>query len=104
MWENFGVLKNLPYFCCIKTANVMKENKPYPILNEEDGDCPSAHEPVIDVALAYEEMVVPGDVPYAHIEDGVLQVTPDIEEEVSEMEREGTVTMAEFKTMFSKWL
>ena len=41
---------------------------------------------------------------YTSIVDGVLQVTPDIEEEISEAERGETVSMAEFKTMFAKWL
>ena len=41
---------------------------------------------------------------YAHIVDGVLQVTPDIKEEIAEVERGETVSIAEFKTMFAKWL
>ena len=41
---------------------------------------------------------------YAHIVDGVLQVTSDIEEEIAEVERGEVVSMAEFKTMFSRWL
>ena len=44
------------------------------------------------------------EVPYAHIVDGVLQITPDIEEEIAEAERGETVSMTEFKTMFAKWL
>ena len=36
--------------------------------------------------------------------DGVLQVTPDIEEEIAEVERGEVVSMSEFKTMFAKWL
>ena len=36
--------------------------------------------------------------------DGVLQITPDIEEEIAEVEQGQVVTMDEFKTMFAKWL
>ena len=41
---------------------------------------------------------------YAHVVDSVLQITPDIEEEIAEVERGETVSMSEFKTMFAKWL
>ena len=82
----------------------MKESKPYPIIEEEDGSCLTAQEPAVGVAYAYEEPVIPGDVEYAHIVDGVLQVTPDIEEEIAEVERGEVVSMVEFKTMFSRWL
>ena len=34
----------------------------------------------------------------------VLQITPDIEEEIAEVERGETVSMSEFKSMFSRWL
>lgn len=81
----------------------MKEGKPYPI-QEEDGSCLTAQEPSAELAYAYEEVALPDDVDYAHILDGVLQVTPDIEEEIAEVERGETVSMAEFKTMFAKWL
>lgn len=82
----------------------MKESKPYPQMEEEDSSVLTAHEPVADVAYAYEEAVIPDDVDFANIVDGVLQVTPDIEEEIAEIERGETVSMAEFKTMFAKWL
>jgi len=82
----------------------MKECKPYPRFDEEDGSCVTAQEPVADVAYAYEEVVLPDDMAYARIENGVLQVTPDIEEEIAEVDRGETVSMAEFKTMFAKWL
>jgi hypothetical protein len=82
----------------------MKESKPYPIIEEEDGSCLTAEEPAADVAYAYEEPVIPDDVARAHIVDGVLQVTPDIEEEIAEVERGEVVSMSEFKTMFAKWL
>ena len=89
----------------------MKESKPYPIIEEEDdgayqssGSVATAQEPAADAAYAYEEPIMPDDVAYAHIVDGVLQVTPDIEEEIAEVERGEVVSMAAFKTMFSRWL
>lgn len=57
-----------------------------------------------DAAIAYEETVMPDDVDFAHIVNGILQVTPDIEDEIAEVDRGETVSMAEFKTMFAKWL
>ena len=56
------------------------------------------------MAYAYEEPVIPDDVEYAHIAEGVLQVTPDIEEEIAEVERGEVVSMSEFKSMFARWL
>ncbi len=41
---------------------------------------------------------------YARIENGVLQVTPDIVEEIAEVDCGETVSLTEFKTMFAKWL
>lgn len=81
----------------------MKESKPYPITEEEDGSVMTAQEPA-DVAYAREEPVIPDDVAYAHIVDGVLQVTPDMEEEIAEADRGEVVSMTEFKTMFARWL
>ena len=82
----------------------MKENKPYPIIEEEDVRAMTAQEPAAEAAYSYEQPVIPDDTDYAHIVDGVLQVTPDIEEEIAEVERGEVVAMAEFKTMFSRWL
>jgi predicted transcriptional regulator len=39
-----------------------------------------------------------------HFVDGRLQITPDIEEEIAEVDRGETVSMSEFKIMFAKWL
>ena len=94
----------MSYICSIKTALTMKESKPYPIIEEEDNSCLTAQEPAADVAYACAEPVIPDDVAYAHIVDGVLQVTPDVEEEIAEVERGEVVSMAEFKNMFSRWL
>lgn len=82
----------------------MKESKPYPITEKEDVSVMTAGEPAADVAYAYEKSVIPDDVEYAHTVDGVLQVTPDIEQEIAEVERGEVVSMSEFKTMFSRWL
>lgn len=82
----------------------MKESKPYPIVEEEDSSCMTAQEPVADVAYSYEGTVIPDDVDYARIVNGVLQVTPDIEEEIAEVDGGDTVSMAEFKNMFARWL
>ena len=81
----------------------MKESKPYPHMEEEDGSCLMANESA--VALAESEVqVIPDDVDYAHIVNGILQVTPDIEEEIAAVDRGETVSMSEFKTMFARWL
>lgn len=82
----------------------MKESKPYPILDEEDVSSLPAHDPAADVAYAYEKPAIPDDADYAHVVDGVLQVTPDVEEEIDEVERGEVVSMSEFKTMFARWL
>ncbi len=81
----------------------MKESKPYPRFDEEDGSCLTASEAA--TALAESEMqIIPDDVDYAHIVNGILQVTPDIEEEIAAIGRGETVSMNEFKTMFAQWL
>lgn len=51
-----------------------------------------------------ETFVLLGDVDYADVVEGILQVTPDIEEEIVAADRGETVQMDEFKTMFAKWL
>lgn len=56
-------------------------------------------------ALADKEIyVIPEDVDYADVVEGILQVTPDIEEEIAAADRGETIQMDEFKTMFAKWL
>ena len=82
----------------------MKESKPYPNVVEEDGSCLTAQEPAAGVAYAYDETFMPDDVEYANIVDGVLQVTPDIEDEIERVDRGEKVSMSEFKTVFSQWL
>ena len=82
----------------------MKESKPYPIVEEEDSSRLTAQEHTTNAVYAYEEPVIPDDVAYAHIADGVLQVTPDMEEEIAEAESGEVVSMSEFKTIFARWL
>ena len=81
----------------------MKEGNPYP-LNEDDNGCIMAQEPAAAVGYTYEETAMPDDVAYAHVSDGVLQVSPDIEAEIYTVDKGEVVSMSEFKTMFSKWL
>ena len=81
----------------------MKENKPYPRIDEEDGSVMTAGEAVAATAMPT-DYAMPEDVDYAKIVDGTLQVTPDIEDELAEVERGEVVSMDEFKTMFAKWL
>ena len=84
---------------------MMKENKPYPIIEEEDGSCLTAAESAEAVAYAESDVqVILDDVDYAHVVNGILQVTPDIEEEIAAVDRGETVSMSEFKTMFARWL
>ena len=79
-----------------------KDSKPYSL--EEESTKSSA---LSESALALEEqetLVLPDDVDYASIVEGILQVTPDIEEEIAAADRGETVSMDEFKTMFAPWL
>ena len=81
----------------------MNERKPYPQIEDKDGGILTAGEHA--AALAdYETAIYPDDVDTVHIVNGILQVTPDIEEEIEEVERGETVSMSEFKTMFARWL
>ena len=77
------------------------EEKKYPILDEEES-VGMVSEPVA-VAEAV-EIAMPDNLDYAQVVNSVLQITPDIEEEISEVERGETVSMSEFKTIFAKWL
>ena len=77
------------------------EEKRYPILDEEES-VGMVSEPVA-VAEAV-EITMPDNLDYAQVVNSVLQITPDIEEEISEVERGETVSLSEFKTIFAKWL
>ena len=54
-------------------------------MEEEDNSTLTAHEPAMNAAYTYEDVAIPYDVAYAHVVDGVLQVTPDLEEELAEV-------------------
>ncbi len=78
----------------------MKEQK-YPNI-EEESNANMACEPL--QAHADVNIAMPNNMPYANIVDGRLQITPDIEEEIAEVERGEPVSMSEFNMMFAKWL
>ena len=80
----------------------MKKSKVYPVTEESD-NCQTAAEPTA-VACNYHTNATPDMVDFAHVVGGVLQITPDIEEEIAEVERGDTVKMSEFKTLFARWL
>ncbi len=85
-----------------KGLNMDNNIKKYPREEETSNLC-IASEPAS--ALAEQEtFVLPDDVDYADVIEGILQVTPDIEEEIAAAERGDTVQLDEFKTMFAKWL
>ena len=71
-------------------------------MDEENNSTLNAKDAVYAIT-EMKETVIPDDLDYAHVVDGKLQVTPDIEEEIAEVERE-TVSLDEFKSMFSRWL
>ena len=79
-----------------------KKQKPSPYIEEEINSNLMVQEPV--AAYACEAAALPSDTSFARVVDGVLQVTPDIEDEITAVEKGETVSMDEFKTMFSKWL
>lgn len=47
---------------------------------------------------------MPSGLDFVSIENGVLQITPDIEQEIEEVDRGEVVSMQEFKTTFAKWI
>ena len=78
------------------------EERHYPIFEEEER-VGSVREPALATPDVM-NIVVPDDLDYARIVNGVLQVTPDIEEEIAAVERGEVVSMSEFKSMFARWL
>ena len=76
--------------------------KNYP-KEEETGNRSSASEPASALA-GQEAFVMPDDVDYADVVEGILQVTSDVEEEIAAADRGEIVQMDEFKTMFAQWL
>lgn len=79
----------------------MKKNKSYSV--EKDEGILNVCEPAVAM-LNTEEFMIPDDMPFANISNGILQVTPDIEEEITAVEQGEKISMSEFKTMFSQWL
>jgi hypothetical protein len=47
---------------------------------------------------------IPASVGSAIVEDGILQITPDLEQAITEVDRGEVVSMNEFKTIFAKWI
>ena len=47
---------------------------------------------------------IPTGVGTAIVEDGILQITPDLEQAIAEVDRGEVVSMNEFKTIFAKWI
>lgn len=85
-----------------KELNMDNNIKKYPKEEETSNLCITS-EPV--AALAEQEtFVLSDDVGYADVVEDILQMTPDIEEEIAAADRGKTVQMDEFKTMFAKWL
>ena len=76
--------------------------KKYP-KEEETGNRSLASEPASALA-GQETIVMPDDVDYADVVEGILQVTSDVEEEIAAADRGEIVQMDEFKTMFAQWL
>jgi len=78
-----------------------REPQPYPSDEKTDNHIVGESAVALD---EQETFVLPDDVDYASIVEGILQITPDIEEEIAAVERGETVSMDEFKTMFAQWL
>ncbi len=88
----------------IEKASIMINKDPRLHPSEEE----TGNNPIVsESAAALEEQevfVLPDDVDYANIVEGILQITPDIEEEIADADRGETVSMDEFKTKFAKWI
>lgn len=80
------------------------EKAPHTYPSEEETDNSSVVSESAAALADKEIYVLPEDVDYADVVEGILQVTPDIEEEIAAADRGETIQMDEFKTMFAKWL
>ena len=91
------------YICNLKANNPMnRAPNTYPAEEETCNNFIAS-----ESAMALEEQeafVLPEEMDYASIVEGILQVTPDLEEELAAVDRGETVSMDEFKTMFAQWL
>ena len=56
-----------------------------------------------DGSMAYKR-AMPDNICYDSVVDGVLQVSPEIEQEISEVEHGDVISLNEFKTIFAKWI
>lgn len=104
--NNRAKIWNFHLFVVILPANqimAMNENKTYPEIEEENGSCMTAQEAALAIQKA-EDVIMPEEIDFADVVDGVLQVSPDIEEEIAEADCGETVSMSQFKTMFAQWL
>ena len=82
----------------------MMNNDPHPYPSEEEtGNTPIVRESATTLE-EQEVFVLPDDVDYASIVEGILQITPDIEEEIAAADRCETISMDDFKTMFARWI
>ncbi len=79
-----------------------KDPQPYSS-EEESGKNLTLSEPAAALEVQ-ETLTFPDDLDYASVVEGILQVTPDIEDEIAAVDRGETVSMDEFKTMFAQWL
>ena len=82
----------------------MMDNNHKPYSKEEETGNPCCADESAAALVEEETLVMPDQVDYANIVEGILQVTPDIEEEIAAVDRGETVQMDEFKKMFAKWL
>lgn len=78
------------------------DHRPYP--SEEETRSNNIAGEAAAMLKEEETYVLPDDIDYASIVEGVLQVSSDIEKEIDAVDRGETVQMEEFKQMFAKWL
>ena len=80
----------------------MSKNKTYKTIDEETAGS-AAHEEAVALSAAT-ETAIPDGLPYALIENGTLQITPDIEEEIAAADKGEVITLSEFQNTFAQWL
>ena len=83
--------------------NGTNKNKSHLRIEKEGCSCQKAPEDTVPFTeLEVQELTE--DIGYAQIVNGILQMTPDIEDEIAAVERGETISMSKFKILFSKWL
>lgn len=80
------------------------ERDPHAYPTEEEAGSSSIVSESATALLDEEVYVLPEDMDYADVVEGILRVTPDIEDEIAAADRGETIQMDEFKTMFARWL